>query len=163
MKGSIDIVTLVIVMVPMSIFLIIGGQRLSKAAIDTSLQSSYDVGTEKFKSQNKIYQILHSRETVSDEPLYKKIVRLPVASNPDSLNSSIESQAHDLLSRDTENYYEFIVQYPDGDQLKASTWTDPSTSSTMSLSPNPNTRERAEIHLPSPREGFVEVSIRVLS
>lgn len=162
MKGSIDIVTLVIVMVPMSIFLIFGGQRLSKASIDTSLKASYHVGQEQVKSQNKIYQVLNYRNKMSDEPLYKKIVRLPVSPNPDSLNNTIQEGAHKLLLQDTENFYQFVVEYPDGDKIKASTWNDPSNAD-IPLTSKPTTYESAKIHLPSPKDGFIDVSIRALS
>lgn len=162
MKGSIDIATLAIVMVPMSIFLIFSGQQLSKAAIDTSLRSSFELGKNKFKAQNKLYQVLHYRPTPSDKPLYKKIVNLKASNNPDSINSTIQDRAFQVMSADSSMYYEVVINYPDGSKIEASTWDNPD-SSWMHYLPDPNTKRVGGINLPSPKKGTITVNIRVLS
>ncbi len=115
-KGSIDIATLVVVMVPMAIFLIFSGQRLSRAAIDTELDASYTTGKQEFQGKNLAYQILHYRPSDGDEPLYKKITRYPNSDNQNSLKNTIKSRAKTILTKQS-SPFKLKIEFPRTDEV----------------------------------------------
>ncbi|MFB6180584.1 MAG: hypothetical protein ABEJ93_01775 [Candidatus Nanohalobium sp.] len=177
MKGSLDIATLVVVMIPMSIFLIFGGQQLSKAQLNTDLQASLEYGKERFKGYNKLYQVMTYRPDNSSEPLYRKIVKYQASSNKEDLEETIENRINLVLRDDYKHYYQVNIWYPgkrvvhvrlpggggkDLPQLKNATFQRPTLHPGVS-SRFPNTHRVAVMNLPSPEKGFITVEMRALS
>lgn len=153
-KGSIDIATLVIVMVPMTLFLLIGGQRLSKTAIQTDLGAELDFNKKSYEGEVIAYQVLNYRGQVGDETIRDKIRRLPYSDNPQDLNDTIKNTAQNILQKYNSNAYyrnefQLVIDYPDNGRIIAS-----STGNTYDLN-----QDLAELHVASAENRPVEVRV----